>query len=90
MPNKIKKYSTPTPPEIDWLWAVFLERQKVYGADLKEIAKVAGVEYGTMRSYARNSPWAWPKPVRDRVCKYFGINLNVQPTLMNTAEAWMQ
>lgn len=90
MPKKIKKYNAPTPPEIDWLWAAFLERQKVFGSDLKELANVAGVDYGTMRAYARNSPWAWPKPVRDRVLKYFGINPNVPPLLMKNAEAWMQ
>lgn len=79
MPKVKRKYQTNTAPEIDWLWAAILERQKVYGYDLKQMAEIAGVEYGNMRSMWRRTPWTWKKEPRDRVCRHFGISLNFIP-----------
>lgn len=60
-------------PPIDWLWAAVLERKMRFGYDLKTLAKVAGVEYDTMRRYITTSPWEWGEDARDRVCKELGI-----------------
>ena len=60
-------------PPIDWLRAAILERSAVLHYDLKTLAKVAHVDYGTFRKYIRKSPWEWPDDVRDRVCKELGI-----------------
>ena len=81
MPKVSRKYDTTTAPPIDWLWGAILERQKVYGYDLKEMAAIAGVDYGNMRNLWRKSPWAWKKDVRDRVCKQLGIHINVMPSV---------
>ena len=86
MPKTKRKYSTSNAPTIDWLWAAVLERQKVYGYDLKEMAVIAGVEYGHMRQLWRKSPWEWKKEPRDRVCRHFGININVVPAVGGTLE----
>lgn len=75
LPNTTKKFQTSKAPEIDWLWAAYLERQKVYGLDLKEMAKIAGVSYGTMRQYQRHSPWEWPAYVRERVFDRLGVRI---------------
>lgn len=66
-------------PPMDWLWAVVLERRAVNKMTVKDLAKIAGVSYGTMRNYATKSPWDWPRPMRERVCKEFGISLAVSP-----------
>ena len=73
---KVKKKE---PPPIDWLWAVVLERKAASGMTLKEMADLAGVSYPTMRNYSLKSPWDWPRPMRERLCKSFGININVMP-----------
>ena len=62
-------------PPIDWLLAAVLERKMVYGYDLKEMAKVAGISYETMRHYIKVSPWQWAEKARNRVCEHFGIEL---------------
>lgn len=67
-------------PPIDWLWAVVLERRMALKVSLKDMAVLAGVSYGTMRNYATKSPWDWPRPMRESVCKEFGINISVNPT----------
>lgn len=79
MPTFKKKYNTATAPPIDWLWASILERQRVYGLDLQEMANIAGVEYGTMRAMINRSPWDWKRSPRERVCQYFGITISVSP-----------
>lgn len=79
MPKVKRKFDTNTAPPIDWLWACVLERQKVYGYDLRDMAMIAGVEYGNMRCMWRRSPWAWKREPRERVCRHFGINLNFVP-----------
>ena len=81
MPKLKKKFTTATAPPVDWLYAVYLERKKVYGYDLKEMAQIVGVEYGHMRQLDRRSPWEWKKVYRDRVCSYFGINISVSPNV---------
>lgn len=81
MPKINRKYSTNQAPPIDWLWAAVLERQKVYGYDLKEVAQIAGVDYGNMRNLWRKSPWEWKKEPRERVCRHFGINISVTPSI---------
>ena len=60
-------------PPIDWLWAAMLERKMRFGYDLKTLAKVAGVEYDTMRRYITISPWEWTEDARNRVCNELGI-----------------
>ena len=60
-------------PPIDWLWAAVLERKMRFGYDLKALAKVAGVEYDTMRRYITISPWEWTEDARNRVCNELGI-----------------
>ena len=86
MPKKKRQYQTTTAPEIDWLYAAYLERSKVFGYDLKELAMIAGVEYGTMRKYNNQSPWQWPKSVREKIMKSLGIRVNVTPTVGNVLE----
>ena len=68
-------------PPIDWLWAAILERKMVLGIDLKQMAKIAGVSYDTMRRYITVSPWEWSADARTNVCKEFGLKpiQTVQP-----------
>lgn len=82
MPKVNRRYSPHKAPPVDWLWACVLERQKVYGYDLKTMAKIAGVEYGTMRRLWRKSPWEWSKVTRENVCHHFDINISVTPDMM--------
>lgn len=79
VPKKVKKFDTSQAPPVDWLWASVLERQKVYGLDLKSMSKIVGVEYGTMRQMINRSPWEWKRQYRENVCQYFGINIAVTP-----------
>ena len=67
------KYCAPKTPPIDWLRAAVLERQAVLGYDLKRLAVVGGVSYDYFRKLIRMSPWEWPTPVRERVCRELGI-----------------
>lgn len=67
-----EKYS-PKPPPIDWLRAAILERQAVLGFDLKKLAAVGGISYDYMRKLIRVSPWDWPSPVREKICKALGV-----------------
>lgn len=53
---------------VDWLWAAVLERKTRYGMDLKEMAKIGGVTYETMRRLIRESPWAWGEDTRNKIC----------------------
>lgn len=69
-----EKYGPQAPP-IDWLRAAILERQDVLGYNLKDLAEVGGCSYDYFRKLIHVSPWDWPKPVRDRVCKA----LNLKP-----------
>lgn len=80
MPTMKKKFQTAEAPPIDWLWAAVLERQRVYGLSLEEMAKIAGVSYPVMRRYVNQSPWSWSRNARDKICSKFGININVAPT----------
>ena len=70
--TKLSKRFNPTPP-IDWLRAAVLERQAVLGYDLKKLSTIGGVSYDSMRHYIRVSPWDWPAPLREIVCKELGI-----------------
>lgn len=72
--SNFDKYATPDPP-IDWLWAAVLERQKVKGVALKDLAKACHVHYDSMRRYAMHSPWEWPKDVRESACEVLGIEI---------------
>lgn len=60
-------------PPIDWLRAAVLERQAVLGYDLKRLAVVGGISYEYMRKLIRTSPWEWPTPVREKICRQLGI-----------------
>lgn len=66
------KYAPKYPP-IDWLRAAVLERQAVLGFDLKKLAVVGGISYEYMRKLIRISPWDWPTPVREKICKALGV-----------------
>ena len=81
MPKYAKKFNTNAAPPIDWLWAAVLERKTVYGMDLVEMARIAGVEYGNMRQMINRSPWSWKREPRERICQHFGINIAVTPTV---------
>ena len=70
---KMNYRSAKNAPPIDWLWAAVLERKMVLGFDLKMMAKVAGVDYDTMRHYIRKSPWEWGDKARASICVAFGI-----------------
>ncbi len=80
VPKYVKKYQTAQAPPIDWLWAAILERQRVYGMPLTEMAEIAGVTYTSMRNMITKSPWNWRRSARDRLCEYFGISINISPT----------
>ena len=80
MPSFKRKFNTNSAPQIDWLWAAILERQRVYGMSLQDLAKVAGVEYGNMRAMINRSPWSWKREPREKVCQYFGVKISVTPT----------
>ena len=67
------KYSEPKRPPIDWLRAAILERQAVYGYNLQKLADIGGCSYTMMRTWIRRSPWEWPKDLRNRICKEFGL-----------------
>lgn len=60
-------------PPIDWLRAAVLERQAVYGYDLKKLAAIGGISYDSMRHYIRVSPWDWPEAVRTKICSELGV-----------------
>ena len=81
MPRPKKKFRG-DPPPIDWLWGAILERQKVYGLDLIQMAEIAGIPYNRMRDYINQSPWDWNREVRERVCDCLGIvtKVSVGPT----------
>ena len=81
MPKHKKKFNTNEAPPIDWLWGAVLERIRVYGMSLEDLARIAGVEYGNMRQMINRSPWDWKKVYRDRVCSYFGISIYVSPNV---------
>ena len=68
-----QKYCDPALPPIDWLRAALLERQAVLGYDLKQLAKIGGISYDSMRHYIRISPWDWPEPLRARIRKELQI-----------------
>ena len=73
-----EKYSPKDPP-IDWLRAAVLERKAVKRLDLKTMAKMSCVSYERMRNLILQSPWDWPREIRERVCKSLGINLTITP-----------
>lgn len=81
MPRYVKKFDTAQPPPVDWLWAAVLERQRVYGMDLKTLADIAGVGYGNMRGMMNMSPWEWKRKPRENVCRFFGIDINITPQI---------
>lgn len=60
-------------PPVDVLRAYMLERQAVMGYTLKQLAEIGGISYSYMRKLAGTSPWDWPKPVREKVCKALGL-----------------
>ena len=74
---KLAKFAKEEIPPIDWLWAAVLERQAVYGYDLKTMASTAGVSYEMMRRYIRRSPWTWPYDARINICEAFNIQTEV-------------
>lgn len=76
---KVNKRRLPQDEPIDWLWAAYLERMKSCGITLQDMAKIAGVEYGTMRRYNTYSPWGWPRAVRERVCEALAITISYAP-----------
>ena len=85
MPKTIfDKFSKSQPPPIDWLWACILERKMQRKLSLQDIAKMAEVSYSAMRGYIRESPWAWPKEVRDRICKELGVKVIITPEMIKT------
>ena len=74
MPKVKLNYRVPkNAPPIDWLWAAVLERKVVLGYDLRQMARIAGVSYDTMRQYIRKSPWDWDDGARNNICKEFCI-----------------
>jgi len=75
MPKRVKKYTTANAPPIDWLWAAVLERQRVCGTSLEDMATIAGVSYAAMRRMINKSPWSWRKSARENVCEYYGIDI---------------
>ena len=86
-----KKYSTNSAPPVDWLWGAILERQRVYGLSLQEMADIAGVSYGMMRRYIGESPWKWPPEIRKRLCNSLGLKINIGPeciTAKDGGSAW--
>ena len=78
-----EKYA-PKPPPIDWLWAAVLERKARNRISLKDLAAIGGVSYGTMRQYARESPWDWPRELRENVVKGLGLSLVIDQTNIQT------
>ena len=72
------KVKTSGPP-IDWLRAAVLERKAVKCLDLKQMAQIACISYERMRHLILQSPWDWPREIRERVCKSLGINLTITP-----------
>ena len=37
------------------------------------LAAVGGISYDYMRKLIRVSPWDWPSPVREKICKALGV-----------------
>lgn len=71
----LSRYTKNPAPPIDWLWAAILERQSVYGYDLKKMAEVAGVSYDYMRRIIRMPTSSWPYKALKNICGEFGIKL---------------
>ena len=80
VPKYVKKYKTAQAPPIDWLWGAILERQRVYGMSIEDLATVAGVTYASMRNMITKSPWSWRREPRERLCDYFGISISITPS----------
>ena len=68
-----ERYSQPKRPPIDWLRAAVLERIAVLDYSSQQLADLAGLSYDGMRRYLRMSPWDWPEPLREKICKELGI-----------------
>lgn len=85
MPKINRRFAGSAPP-VDWLWAVYLERKKVYGLSSKDMAKIAGVGYDSMRALEMKTPWTWQPDIRERVCRHLGIVISVVPTENNGIE----
>ncbi len=71
--TKLQDKITPKAPPIDWLRAAVMERSAVMGYNLKQLAEVGGISYDYMRKLSRVSPWDWPRPVRENVCRALGV-----------------
>ena len=71
--TKLAEKFTPKAPPIDVLRAAVLERQAVLGYTLKDLAEICEISYSYMRTLSRGSPWDWPAPVREKVCRALGI-----------------
>ena len=80
--TKLDKFSKHEDPPIDWLWAAVLERMRVKKIDLKGLSKAAGCSYESMRRYINESPWNWPRGVREGVCKHLGVGFTVTPGMI--------
>ena len=66
-------------PPIDWLMGAVLCRKVQMRLNLKQMAKIACISYERMRHMILESPWDWPRDIRERVCKSLGINLTITP-----------
>ena len=77
--TKLGEAFKPKDPPVDWLWAMVLERMKVKKVDLKKLAEVGECSYPYMRRLINESPWNWPRGIREKVCEYLGVNIIVTP-----------
>ena len=83
---KFKEKKISSPPPIDWLWAAILERKAQYGWDLQTMATAGGTSYALMRRLIRESPWNWPKDVRENVCREFRLEMKFGPANLSLKE----
>ena len=82
-----EKYSQSKRPPIDWLRAAVLERIAVLDYSSQQLADLTGLSYDAMRRYLRTSPWNWPEPLREKVCRELGIT-PVRGVAGMTSEVW--
>lgn len=83
---KFKEKKIDNAPPIDWLWAAILERKAQYGWDLQTMATAGGTSYAVMRRLIRESPWNWPKDVRENVCREFRLEMKFGPANLSLKE----
>lgn len=80
------KLSKPRHPPIDWLMAAILERKKVMGltmADLAEAAHMSPESFRHLMADSTRTVMDWRPDIRNGVCRRLGINISTTISTIN-------